>query len=84
MKFYYTYVLELINHDLYIGSSNNLKSRLNDHIKGKVTTTKKFRPLKLVYFEGCLSKTNAIKRENQLKTGFGRGYLKRRIYGKPR
>ena len=84
MKYYYTYVLELSNHDLYIGSCSDVKSRLQDHVKGRVTATKKFRPLRLVYFEGCLSKTNAIKRENQLKTGFGRGYLRRRIYGKPR
>jgi putative endonuclease len=34
---------------------------------------------KLVYCEVCLSKKDAQNRERQLKTGFGRGYLKRRL-----
>jgi hypothetical protein len=29
--------------------------------------------------EACLSKEDASEREKQLKTGFGRGYLKRRL-----
>jgi putative endonuclease len=79
MKYYYTYVLQLIDEDFYIGSCYNLKNRINDHKEGRVNSTKNKRPLKLVYFEGCLSKKHAIKRENQLKTGFGRGYINRRI-----
>jgi len=34
---------------------------------------------KLVYYEVCLSKKDAQKRERQLKTGFGRGYLRKRL-----
>ena len=79
MKFYYTYVLKLNSDSLYIGSCNDLEKRIADHANGRVKTTKKDRPLKLVYFEGCLVKKKAIQRENELKTGFGRGYLKRRI-----
>jgi len=36
----------------------------------------------LVYYEACLEKDNAVKREKELKTGFGRAYLKRRIGNK--
>ncbi len=36
------------------------------------------RPLKLIYYEACLSKIKEIEREKMLKTGFGRSYLKRR------
>jgi putative endonuclease len=79
IKYYYTYALRLINNDIYIGSCGNLKQRLNDHISGRVKTTKNQRPVKLIYFEGCLSKNKAIVREKQLKTGFGRGYIKKRI-----
>jgi len=79
MKFYYTYVLLLHNNDLYIGSCGNLKRRFRDHAEGRVEATKHERPVGLVYFEGCLSKRGAIKREIQLKTGFGRGYIKKRI-----
>jgi putative endonuclease len=46
---------------------------------GAVEATKDRRPLKLVYYEGCLNKTSAILREKQLKTGFGRAYLKKRL-----
>lgn len=81
--FYYVYVLlcqtALLKNELYVGSSENLKKRYKKHIDKEVKTTKKFSKLKLIYYEACLSKTDALKRENQLKTGFGRGYLKRRL-----
>ena len=79
MQYYYTYVLQLSNEDFYIGFCNNLKKRISDHLNGRVNSTKNKRPLELVYFEGCLLKKQAMKRENQLKTGFGRGYIKKRI-----
>ena len=42
----------------------------------------KFRlPVGLIYFEGCLSKETAIKREKYFKTGFGRRFLKNRLAG---
>jgi len=56
-----------------------LNNRLEDHVAHKVKTTKKFDKVELVYYEACLDKTDARKREIQLKTGFGRGYIKRRI-----
>jgi len=80
MKFYYTYVLKsLKDSKLYIGFTDNLKERLKQHKNGLVRATKNRRPLMLIYFEACLNKEDAIKREKQLKTGFGRAYLKRRI-----
>jgi len=56
-----------------------LNSRLREHNLGKVFATKSRVPLKLIYYEACLNKENAIKREKQLKTGFGRKYLKNRL-----
>ena len=77
---YYTYVL-LSSKDkkFYIGCTDNLKNRIQEHIKGKVDVTKDRRPLKLVYFEACIDKNKAFKREKYFKTGFGRRYLKSRI-----
>jgi len=46
--------------------------------RGDVKTTKCC-SCDLIYYEACLSKTDARKRELQLKTGYGRGYLKRRL-----
>ncbi|MBI5401421.1 GIY-YIG nuclease family protein [Candidatus Wolfebacteria bacterium] len=78
--FFYTYVLEsLKDKKLYIGWTNNLKERIEDHNKGLVKSTKERRPLQLKYFEGCKDKDKAIKREKYFKTGFGRRFLNNRI-----
>ena len=80
---FYTYVLlckeNKIKDSLYIGYTCNLRNRVKKHLQKEVKTTRKFAKIKLIYYEACLSKTDARKRENQLKTGFGRGYLKRRL-----
>jgi putative endonuclease len=77
---FYTYVLRSsIDHNLYIGWTKDLKSRLQEHNNKKVQATKFRAPLFLIYYEACLSEEKAIAREKQLKTGFGRQYLKNRI-----
>lgn len=78
---YYLYVLKLNNEQIYIGFTNSLDKRLEEHNKGKVFTTSKYLPVKLIYFEGYLSQKDAIQREKMIKR-FGSTYfhLKRRIY----
>jgi putative endonuclease len=79
---YYTYVLESAkDQNLYIGWTNDLKKRYEKHNLGKVFSTKMRRPFKLLYYEACLSKEDAIKREKYFKTGFGRRFLKNRLAG---
>jgi len=81
---YYVYVLEIkrdAKKSLYTGYCSDLKKRFSEHLKRNTTTTKNYQEIKLIYYEACLNKTDAIKRERQLKTGFGRGYLKRRLEG---
>lgn len=79
-KFYYVYVL-ISERDgkFYIGYTDDLKKRLNDHNKGRVPSTKNRTPLKLVYYEACLNQQDATKRERQLKTTWGGRYLKERL-----
>ena len=79
MKFFYTYVLLCADGDWYIGSTDDLWCRIREHEKGKVTATSYRRPIELVYFEACHSLNAARIREKQLKSGFGRGYLNRRL-----
>ncbi|OHA17169.1 MAG: hypothetical protein A3H57_02705 [Candidatus Taylorbacteria bacterium RIFCSPLOWO2_02_FULL_43_11] len=77
---YYTYVLRSkIDNKLYVGWTDDLKSRLIAHNSGKVVSTKTRTPLELVYYEACTSESNAIKREKYFKTGFGRRFLNSRI-----
>lgn len=75
MRFYYTYVLRSKRDGkLYIGSSADLKTRLKTHNEGGVDSTTHRRPLDLIYYEACLSKDKAEKREKYFKTGFGRKF----------
>ena len=63
----------------YVGFTDNYKKRVVQHKHRLVNSTKSFDKFELVYFEMCLNKTDARRRELQLKTGFGRGYIKRRL-----
>ena len=77
---YYTYVLESQkDNQHYIGFTDDLNKRFDEHNKGLVPATKNRRPFKLVYYEACQNKEKAIKREKYFKTGFGRRFLKNRI-----
>ncbi len=55
----------------YVGSTNNLISRLNQHNKGKSISTKSGLPWNLVYSEEYNTRTDAIRREKQIKTYHG-------------
>jgi len=77
---YYTYVLKsLKDRKLYLGYTSNLKKRFQQHKNGGVLSTVKRRPLILIYYEACLDKTDAAKRERYLKTYHGKIYLAKRL-----
>jgi len=78
---YALYVLKsLKDHNLYVGSTSNLKKRMLEHNSGKVFSTKVRKPFELVYCELYKSKSDAQKREHNLKlNGRALGQLKRRI-----
>lgn len=79
---FYTYVLQSKkNGQFYTGATTNLKQRLKEHNQGLVVSTKHKRPFQLTYFEACLNKDGAYRRERYLKTGMGKRYLKSRISG---
>ena len=80
MKYYYTYVL-LSERDgnFYTGYTKDLIKRLEEHDKGEVVSTKSRRPLKLIYWEGCLNQQDATRREKYLKSGNGKIYLRNRL-----
>ena len=79
-KFYYIYVLKsLKDKNLYVGYTEDLKSRFEQHFKGLVKSTKDRRPLEIIYSEACLNKHDAMHRENYLKTYLGKLFLKNRL-----
>jgi len=79
---YYTYVLRSLNDNkFYIGFTEDIRRRIEEHNSGTVDATKGRRPLELIYYEACLDKEDAIKREKYFKTGFGRRFLSERLKG---
>jgi len=64
----FVYILESQqNKTYYIGSTNNLERRLDEHNSGKVKYTKNLRPLELKFFKKYDSLTEARKVEYKLK-----------------
>ena len=77
---YYTYVLKSEKtNEFYTGTTADVKKRVIEHNKGYVISTKHKRPLNLIYFEACLDKDDAFRRERYLKTGMGKRYIKKRL-----
>ena len=54
---------------LYVGSSNNLERRLQEHSRGEVTSTKHRQPFELLYYEVYRVEKDARMREKYLKGG---------------
>lgn len=78
--FFCIYVLEsLKDSDRYIGYTNNLKKRLEEHNQGESFSTAFHASWKLIYFEGCLLEDDAKRREHYLKTTQGRRFLGLRL-----
>jgi len=65
---HYVYILRCANSTLYVGSTHDLQARLKAHNNGRgAAYTFKYRPVHLVYSEMYQTKTDALKRERQLK-----------------
>lgn len=74
--YYYVYVLQNKKGQFYKGSTADLRKRMTAHNTGRVRSTKKEKPWKLVYYEAFLSKKAAKREELFLKSGKGRERLK--------
>ncbi|MEK7580299.1 MAG: GIY-YIG nuclease family protein [Patescibacteria group bacterium] len=78
--FYYVYVLRSEkDNKMYTGYTKNLKLRFEKHSKGLVSSTKDRNPLRLIYYEACLSQSDATHREKYLKTYLGKMFIKNRL-----
>ena len=73
----FTYVLKCSDASFYIGQAADIPRRLQQHKSGEVSWTAPRRPLEIIHGEEFDSREAAVKRERDLKTGFGRKWLKR-------
>jgi putative endonuclease len=63
----------------YTGFTKNLKLRFEQHNEQLVESTKSRVPLKLIYYEACLDRSDATRREKYLKTYHGKMFIKKRL-----
>jgi len=83
-KEYSVYAIESqVDSRIYIGLSSNVLKRLDEHNSGETKSTKGYRPWKLVYCEWVGTRVLARKREIFLKSGYGKGLLKKLIIDSP-
>lgn len=77
----YVYLLKSIDKEFfYIGSTSNIEKRLVEHEEGKCPTTKRYLPVRLIYYEAYASDLDANNREQKLKQyGSSLQKLKERI-----
>ena len=79
-QFYIVYVLESEkDKKFYTGYTKDIELRFEQHQNGEVDSTKNRRPLNLIYFEACLNRGDATRREKYLKTHYGKMFIKKRL-----
>jgi len=77
---HYVYILQsLVDKSLYIGSTADLRRRLEEHNQGGSLASAPKSPYKLIFYEAFLSKIDALNREKYLKTGYGRRSIKKML-----
>ena len=77
---YYVYVL-LSKKDgcFYVGFTNDLCRRIEEHKRGEVQSTKNRLPMRLICYEAYLYKEEATNREKFLKSSDGKKDLRKRL-----
>ena len=77
------YVLHSPTYDkIYIGYTSDLRNRLISHNElGDKGWTIKYRPWELIHTEDFSTKSEALKREKQLKSSRGRHFIRTEILG---
>jgi putative endonuclease len=77
---WFVYILKSLSKEYhYIGLTNNLKRRLDEHNSGNTPSTKPYRPFELEAFVAVKTHEKAMELEKYFKTGSGKAILKKRI-----
>lgn len=76
---HYVCILRCCDGTYYHGYTKDLKKRLSQHQAGESHPTRRKLPLELVYFEMFPGKTEAMRRERQLKNGRTRKETKEKL-----
>lgn len=77
MTFYYVYILRSLNSDfIYIGFTENLKRRFEEHNSKLNISTKHYAPFEIIHYEAYRNQKDAKRREKYLKCNRGKTTLK--------
>ena len=66
--------------EIYVGLTNDLDRRMNEHKRGQSKYTKKYTDINLFYAEESANYKEARVREKYLKSGIGKEFLKIKLH----
>jgi len=73
---YYVYILQSPKtHRYYIGSTENLENRLEEHNSGETKSIRNGIPWKIVHTKEFQTRSEAVKKEKQIKARGAKRYL---------
>lgn len=74
---YFVYAIKSLSKKyIYVGLTNNLDRRINQHNKGREKTTKPYIPFQLIFTKTFVDRISAREFEKYLKSGTGKKFLK--------
>ena len=76
---WHTYILKMADGEYCVGSTNNLKRRMEDHTRGWGVSTKWRLPVILEAYIAVKSEGTSRRLEKYLKTSSGKATLRKRI-----
>jgi len=77
---WYVYLLQSKkSKNWYTGGTSDLRKRFKQDQDNLVTATKGRGPFDLIYYEACFNKKDTFAREQYLKSGMGKRYLRNRL-----
>ena len=76
----YVYILQTNKYTYYVGSTDNIEKRINDHCSGKVRSTRDRLPVTLVFKEYWPTKSEAQKKEYKIKRWKSRRMIEKLIF----
>ena len=78
---YNVYILRsILTKGYYVGQTDDLNGRVIKHNAGEVKSTKPHRPWELVYREEYRTRSEAIRREREMKSRKSRKFIERLIF----
>ena len=76
---WYVYFLRLVNSDIYLGSTDDLRRRFASHQKGQVVSTKAHIPAVLLSYVAVKTERHVRQLERYFKSDSGKAFAGKRL-----